>query len=315
MLERDRIVIGASAGGLSALQQLVAQLPADLPAAIFITLHMPEQGGIFLPDVLNRAGPLRAEVAKDNAVIQDGRIYVAPVDHHLLLMPDGLRISHGPREGLQRPSINVMFRSAAAAFGDRVAGVVLTGMLDDGAAGLWEIQQKGGVTVVQDPEEAAYRSMPESAIRGLNVQYILRLDEIAHLMTRLGMGERRDSNTPQNTYPADAALPGPALTRQACPECGGVMTVEQLGTIKEYICHVGHRLGIQSMISAKTDVVERTMWKALSQSEELIELLEQAQENASPPEDLRSEIARRRRDMEGIRRLLQRNDLDAIRED
>ena len=315
MVARDRIVIGASAGGVSALRHMVAGLPSDLPAAIFITLHMFQRGELFLPDVLNAAGPLRACLARDGLPIEEGRIYVAPPDHHLLIAPEAVRLGHGPREGLQRPSINVMFRSAAASFGDRVAGVVLTGLLDDGASGLWEILQHGGVTVVQDPEEAAYRSMPESAVRGLNVQYILKLNEMAPLLTRLSMGERRESRTVPDSMTTGSTRTEASSALQACPECGGVMVLEKLGEIKEYVCHVGHRLGIQSMISDKADLVERAMWTALSQSEELVALLEQAQADGEPgflaPE--KTEIAARQADIVTLRAVLERNKLNPPR--
>ena len=313
MVARDRIVIGASAGGVAALQQVVAGFPADLRAAVFISLHMFERAEVLLPGVLSSAGPLRASLASEGQTIEDGRIYIAPPDHHLLFTPERIHLGHGPREGLQRPSINVMFRSAAAIFNDRVAGVVLTGMLDDGAAGLWEILQHGGAAVVQDPEEAAYRSMPESAIRSLNVQYILPLKEIAPLLTRLSMGERRESQTFSETSAETQVHASAPLVRQACPECGGAMTVEQLGGIKEYVCHVGHRLGLQSMISDKTDVVERSMWKALSQSEELIDLLEQAQNDLDSMVlgSVQSEIESRRRDLHTLRGVLERNKLSS----
>ncbi len=314
MIARDRIVIGASAGGISALQQLVAGFPADLPAAIFITLHMFERGEIVLPDVLNAAGPVRACMAREGMPMTPGRIYIAPPDHHLLLSPEQIHLSHGPKEGLQRPSINVMFRSASAAFGDRVTGVVLTGLLDDGSAGLWEIVQGGGAAIVQDPEEAAYRSMPESAIRGLNVQYILRLQEMAPLLTRLSMGERRETQAMPETSVNDSTQKDAPLTRQACPECGGVMKLEQLGGTKEYVCHVGHRLGLQSMITDKTDVVERTMWKAMSQSEELIELLEHARDDmdTSARRHIESEITTRRRDIEILRGVIEKNSFGSL---
>jgi two-component system chemotaxis response regulator CheB len=266
-----------------------------------------------LPHLLSAAGPLQATLAQDGDPIRNGRIYVAPPDYHLLLTSDTVRLGHGPREGLQRPSINVMFRSAAHVFGARTAGVVLTGMLDDGAAGLWEILQHGGATIVQDPEEAAYRSMPESAIRGLNVQYIVRLKEMTSLLARLSMGERREVEAQNDVWQAgDGVLEAP-LTRQACPECGGVMRLEQPGDMKEYVCHVGHRLGLESMITDKTNVVERTMWKAVSQSEELIDLLEQSQGKAGPvsPESLQGEIASRRRDMETLRTVLERRKLSS----
>ncbi len=309
MIARDRIVIGASAGGIAALQDLVAGFAADLPAAIFITLHMSERTGAYLPQLLNAVSALPASPALDGEAIQHGRIYVAPPDYHLLFTPEALHLGHGPKEGLQRPSINVMFRSAAAVFGARTAGVVLTGMLDDGAAGLWEILEHGGATIVQDPEEAAYHSMPECAVRGLNVQYILRLKEMAPLLTRLSTGERRDT-TPQEDHPQLGMEPTRAiLTRQACPECGGVMRVEQRGGTKEYVCHVGHRLGLQSMIADKTDVVERRMWAALSQSEELVELLQQSVEglDASELDALKNEITARREDIETLRGVIERS--------
>ena len=201
------------------MQELVAGFPADLSAAVFVTLHMFNQGESFLSDILNRVGPLKACLAREGQPIEHGRIYIAPPDYHLLFSPDAVHLGHGPKEGLQRPSINVMFRSAAVMFRDRVAGVVLTGMLDDGAAGLWEILQQGGVTMVQEPEEAAYRSMPESAIRGLNVQYILRLKEMAPLLARLSMGEPREMQTqPEKSQPSTESRSA-RLVRQACPGC------------------------------------------------------------------------------------------------
>lgn len=315
MLARDRIVIGASAGGVAALQQLIAGFAPGLPAAVFITLHMFERTEIILPGLLNTAGPLKAGLASDGEPIANGRIYIAPPDYHMVFAPDSVHLRHGPREGLQRPSINVMFRSAAAVFGERTTGVVLTGMLDDGAAGLWEILQHGGATVVQDPEEAAYRSMPESAIRGLNVQYIVRLKEMAPLLTRLSMGERRETQ-PQTEVPQPHTGPATArLIQQACPECGGVMKIEQLGGTKEYVCHVGHRLGLQSMIADKTDVVERSMWTALAQSEELVDLLHQAQDSFDPAVlgSLQGEIASRRHDIDVLRAVLEKRKVDQSR--
>lgn len=311
MVARDRIFIGASAGGVKALQEVVAGFRADLSAAVFITLHMFERTEVILPDLLNSAGPLRVALACDGEPIVDGRIYIAPPDYHLLVTADKIHLGHGPKEGLQRPSINVMFRSAAAVFGERAAGVILTGMLDDGAAGLWEILQRGGVTIVQEPAEAAYRSMPESAIRGLNVQYILRLKDMAPLLTRLSMGERRETQTQNEVRSVTEAVEAP-LVRQACPECGGVMRLEQQGGTKEYICHVGHRLGLQSMIADKTDVVERSMWTALAQSEELIDLLRQAEESFDPTVlgSLQEEIAMRRNDMKILRAALERRRLN-----
>ena len=153
MITRDRIVIGASAGGITALQDVAASFAPDLPAAVFITLHMFDSHEVFLPDLLNEVGPMRADLAVDGDLIENGRIYIAPPDYHLLFTTDTLHLGRGPKEGLQRPSINAMFRSAAAVFGDRTAGVVLTGLLDDGAAGLWRSRSMVGSPSSRTPKK------------------------------------------------------------------------------------------------------------------------------------------------------------------
>lgn len=172
---RDIVVIGASAGGVEAIERLTSDLPEDYSAAIFITMHITRRGTGLLPGLLNRRCKLPSTNAMDGEAIEMGRIYVAPPDYHMLIGDGQIRLSHGPRVNMQRRCINVMFRSAAEAYGPRVIGMLLTGLLDDGAAGLWEIQQRGRATIVQDPEEAPYRSMPESAVRGFNVDHIVRV--------------------------------------------------------------------------------------------------------------------------------------------
>lgn len=201
MAGRDIVVIGASAGGFEALRVLAGTLPADLAAAVFVVLHKYDQSDGILPALLNHAGPLLAANAVDGETIRKGRIYVAPPDYHVVLQRGCVQLSHGPKENLQRPCINMMFRSAAAAYRERVIGVLLTGLLDDGAAGLWEIQQHYGATVVQDPEEATFRSMPDSAIRGLNVQYIVRLAEMGPLLARLSVTDHNPSDPGEPLLP------------------------------------------------------------------------------------------------------------------
>lgn len=301
MIARNIIAIGASAGGFEAIQKVVSGFPPNLNAAVFITQHLFERSEGILPEILNRISLLPAMHPWEETPIEMGRIYVAPPDYHLIIGPTTVHVGHGPKENMQRPCINTMFRSAAAAHGARVAGVLLTGMLDDGAAGLWEIQQKGGATVVQDPEEAAFRSMPESAIRGLNVQYIVRLAEMAPLLTRLTMGER-DNRQPEETQSTDETV------SQVCPECGGVMKLHRMGKLLEYNCHVGHRFGLKTMIAEKSRLVERIVWSALAQSEELVELLEQAQPGLEPENSaaLEQEIARRKQEQAALRTLAER---------
>jgi two-component system, chemotaxis family, protein-glutamate methylesterase/glutaminase len=308
MSQRDIIVLGASAGGIEALQQLVAALPADLPAALLVTLHLFERSETTLPQILHRAGPLPAVSAQDGQPIEPGRIYVAPPDYHLILRPGSIQLGHGPKENLQRPCINAMFRSAAVAYGPRVIGVLLTGMLDDGAAGLWEIQQRGGVTVVQDPEEAAYRSMPDSAIRGFPVHYILGLSEMGRLLPRLVQGD--GDPKPARDVPAEHL----EAAQQTCPECGGVMQKARLGRLSEYRCHIGHRFGWKTMIAEKSGVIERAISQALAQTEELLQLLEATpgQRDAAVQEPLRREIQSRREHARQLRKLLEQQIISSL---
>ncbi|MBS1802237.1 MAG: chemotaxis protein CheB [Acidobacteria bacterium] len=296
----DIIVIGGSAGGFDAIRKLVAGFPADLPATVFVTIHVTGKSDGILPEIITRAGPLKANHPRDGDPVEQGRIYVAPPDHHLLIRQGHIHLGHGPRENLQRPCINAMFRSAATSYGERVAGVLLTGLLDDGAAGLWEIQQNHGTTIVQEPEEATFRSMPDSAILGLNVQYIVRLAEMAPLLNRLAM-TNRDQLSQSINSPASSE----ERTAQTCPECGGVMTATRMGKLVEFRCHVGHRFGLRTLLEQKSKNIERLLEMALAQSEELSGALKTAMDNPDG-EDIKSlqkELDRREREQEALRSL------------
>lgn len=186
------VVIGASAGGVHALQVLAAALPRDLPAAVLVVLHIPPWGRSELPAILTRSGPLPAMHARDNDPIEHGRIYIAPPDHHLIIEGQRTVLWRGPKENRNRPAINALFRSAAVEQGERVTGVVLTGALDDGSAGLWWINHHGGAAVVQDPGEAAFPDMPRSALEYVPDAYIARLAHLGSLLTFLAKGEDLD---------------------------------------------------------------------------------------------------------------------------
>ena len=171
MARKDIVVIGASAGGMEALQKLVARLPADLPAALFVVWHLSPGLKSILPSVLDRAGPLRALHPQDGDRIEPGRVYVAPNDHHMLLEKGYVRITKGPKENRFRPAVDPLFRSAAYVYGPRTIGVVLTGALDDGTAGLWTIKLRGGTAIVQEPADAMIRSMPLNALEHTAADY------------------------------------------------------------------------------------------------------------------------------------------------
>jgi two-component system chemotaxis response regulator CheB len=188
-VKRDIVVIGASAGGIEALTTLTRTLPSDLAAAVFIVLHIAPWAPSQLPQILGSNGPLPAWPARDQERIEHGNIYVAPPDYHLLLENNRTILWKGPKENRFRPAINPLFRSAASAYGERVTGVVLSGALDDGSAGLWWISRQGGMALVQDPDEALISDMPRSALEHVASAYVARVSEIGSLLTRLSLGE------------------------------------------------------------------------------------------------------------------------------
>ncbi len=185
MPRHDIIVIGASAGGVTALTELVGGLPPDLSAAVCVAVHIPADSRSVLPDILSRSGPLPATHAQDGEAIRSGHIYVAPPGHHLLVEQAVLRLSLAAREHHTRPAVDPLFRSAARAYGSRVVGVVLSGVLDDGTAGLIEINRHGGASIAQEPADALFPAMPRNAIARARVQYVLPPTDIAAVLTEL----------------------------------------------------------------------------------------------------------------------------------
>lgn len=185
MIGHDIIAIGGSAGSIVALIQLVHSLPRDLPAAVFVVVHSSPKFPSLLPEILQRSGSLPAVHAEDGALIEPGRIYVAPPDRHLLVKGEYMRVVFGPKENRFRPAIDPLFRTVARVYGKRAIGVVLSGLLYDGTAGLFEIKERGGVAIVQDPQEAAVPSMPENAIKHVAVDHILCIEDIARVLSEL----------------------------------------------------------------------------------------------------------------------------------
>jgi two-component system, chemotaxis family, protein-glutamate methylesterase/glutaminase len=286
----DVVVIGASLGGVSALQKLVRELPEDLPAAILIVLHIAPTGA-HLADILDRAGSLPAAWAEDGERIHRGRIYVAPPDRHLIVRTDHVHLTRTPKENWTRPAINVLFRSAATAFGNRVAGVVLTGTLDDGTAGLLAIEAAGGVTLIQDPEDAAYPEMPQSALDYMDPKYLVPLTELPAILVRLTRspdpdGRRRagqpvvaavePSDTPRRVGSSfEEGIDDPWTNHASgftCPECTGPLwEVEEYG-FSEYICRIGHRFSPGVLLALQRSHREEQLQAALSAVHEESEL-------------------------------------------
>jgi two-component system, chemotaxis family, protein-glutamate methylesterase/glutaminase len=275
----DLVVIGASAGGVEALLDLVRDLPADFQAPVLVVLHVLSSGTSVLPQLLDRAGPLPAESARDDQELASGRIYVAPPDHHLVVQPGRLELSRGPRENGHRPAVDVLFRSAAWAYGSRVVGVILSGARDDGASGLRHVKSLGGLAIVQDPQEALYPGMPRSAVKAVAVDWIAPLKGIAPLLTRLVReGRPAPAALAGSAEPAPAPLDDPGgtgddATGLTCPDCGGALWQVHEGSLVRLQCRVGHTFSPESLLASQADSLESALWAALRTLEERAELL------------------------------------------
>jgi len=285
------IVIGASAGGVTSLRALVEKLPKDIDAAIFVVLHVSPDGISVLPDILSRAGPLTASHPTDGEKIKRGRIYVACPDHHLLIEGDHVGVKRGPKENRYRPSIDALFRSAAYNYGSRVIGVVLSGALDDGTSGLWTIKELGGVTVIQLPDDAAFDSMPLSALDHVQIDYSIPAAEIGSLVARL-------CEVPSSIETVQVGMQGKQLKVEvaiaaggdglrrgvmslgepsvfSCPECHGVLIKLTEGKKSRFRCHTGHAYTASALLSGVMTSIGEGSWQIMRALEEAAMLLEQ----------------------------------------
>jgi two-component system chemotaxis response regulator CheB len=282
MSMRRIVVIGASAGALDALRVVVPALPADFPAPICVVVHTSPQSPGVLGAILARAGALPAANAADGERLRPGRIYVAPPDFHLTVEPGRARVTRGPRENSFRPAIDPLFRSAAQVFGPGAIGVILTGNLDDGVAGLWAIKQLGGTAMIQDPADAMYPALPTHAMRHVKTEHVLPLADIAPRLVSL------ISSVPDVAEPrpvpetleveVDIARDNHSRTTQwlslaepstfACPECHGVLMQVPEGDRVRFRCHTGHAYSPESLLSAIHEGTEEALWNAIRALEE-----------------------------------------------
>jgi two-component system chemotaxis response regulator CheB len=290
----DIIVLGASAGGIPPLEQLLQALPADLPAALFVVVH---RNADALDEVmmwtLQRKTALRCVVPRHGEPIRPGSVYVAPADRHMLLKEDHILITQGPRENYYRPSIDTTFRSAAVAYGPRVVGIILSGMLQDGTAGMEAIKRCGGVCVVQQPEDAEFASMPRSVLTNLDVDYSVAVSEMGFVLTDLvqrpadptrtppedllleaRIAERYINNDRNSNSLMDIELTSKELDQVgnrsplSCPDCGGALWRMKEGSQERYRCHLGHAFNAESMLLRNRESLEETLWVALRTLEE-----------------------------------------------
>jgi len=299
MHDADRqniFVIAASAGGVTALQTLCKGLPGDLDASVFIVQHISPASRSMLPAILDRVSALPVTSPREGEKIQTGHIYVAPPDHHLLIKRGHMLVRKGPRENRTRPAADPLFRSAAVAYGPRVVGMVLTGTLDDGTAGLLAVKRCGGVAVVQNPDDAAWPDMPRHAMQKVPVDFCLPLDALSTLIVRLS----REPAGPWIPIPEDIDLEAHIAAQEmiamieeksdnsvsgkpsmlTCPDCGGaLMEVEDVPLLR-FRCHVGHAYSPASLVEAQGDAFEQALWMALRTHNERIKLFSRMKESA-----------------------------------
>jgi two-component system chemotaxis response regulator CheB len=293
--QRDIVVIGASAGGVTALLELVKALPADFAAPVFVVQHVAADSPSIVPQLLAAVSVLPAKHAENGELAQPGTIYVAPPNHHLLLEGKHVLVTRGPKENRFRPSIDALFRSAAYTYGPRVIGVVLTGYLDDGTSGLWSVQRMGGVTIVQDPQGAQFPAMPTNALEAVAADYIVSIAALAPLLTRLTTEPAPAKQAIAKTELAllelelSIAKQGDAfeagiinhgqLTSLTCPDCHGALTqLTEEPTIR-YRCHTGHAYSLNALLGEVTQSVESLLYQSMRGLEETKLLLQQLGEH------------------------------------
>ncbi|GAA2618538.1 chemotaxis protein CheB [Dactylosporangium fulvum] len=287
------VVVGASAGGVEALRTFAAGLPAGLEAAVCVVLHVPRSGISTLPHILNRSGPLPAAHAAEGCALEAGRIYVAPPNFHVLVNDGRLRLSRGPAENGHRPAADPLFRSAARSWGSSVVGVVLSGSRDDGASGLATIARHGGLTLVQDPEEALYRSMPLQAMELVPAARVVPCRQMGPVLGGLiadmtgpvpvaAVDDARvdveDAMATMEDLTADEAGGVPAGL--ACPDCHGALFELPGERATGFRCRVGHAWTAAALLDEQGEALEGALWMALRSLEEKAALSRRMAESA-----------------------------------
>lgn len=271
-VHRDTIVIGTSTGGLEALHRVLQPLPADLPASIFVVLHTHASSPGRLAEILGRVTPLKVAYATHGEPIERGRIYLAPSDNHLMLENGYVHVARGPKENGHRPAVDPLFRSAARSYGPRVVGVLLTGALDCGTAGLMTVKAQGGITIVQEPGEAVQPDMPRNALNHVEIDHVLRLARIGPLLDRIARTRVAVPAVSHNGMLAEieAATAQPADV--VCPSCGGVMHEFEINGLMRFRCHTGHTFSLEGLADEQVRALEGALWaavRALQESETL----------------------------------------------
>ncbi|HKS28678.1 MAG TPA: chemotaxis protein CheB [Pyrinomonadaceae bacterium] len=319
------IAIGASAGGVEALKEIVRGLPPDLPASVLIVNHLSPHHPTYLPEILSNAGALPVSLPRDSEEIVRGHVYLAPPDYHMVVKHGRIYLGQGPKENFARPAIDPLFRSAALAYGSQLIGVILTGAQNDGTSGLWAVKERGGVAIVQDPKDAYFPSMPQSALDKVKADYCLPVSEIAPVLIRLANdpveeeGEhlvpeklQLETGIAKEEVDANQVIEKlGTLSAYTCPECHGVLWVIHEGEIIRFRCRTGHAYTAEALRERLSESIENILWdavRALEESAALARHIAEASvkgEGRSSAENLIIEAQSTERLVDSIRRTMQ----------
>lgn len=293
------VTIGASAGGVESLRNLFGSLRPIQDATFLVVLHVPAHSPSHLDRVLASATTMPVSSPKDRDALKPGHVYVAPADQHLMLEDGIVRLTRGPKECRVRPAIDVLFRSAAVVYGPRVIGVVLSGMLDDGTAGLWAIKDRGGAALVQDPADAMHAPMPESAIHHVKVDLVAPCSGLAKEIAKITSGKpgsekKRDAGRigTENRIASEGnglqlgVMDMGKVSQYTCPDCNGVLVQIEEGSIVRFRCHTGHAFSLQTLLAEVSESIDKGLWDTIRAIEERVLLLRQISdlETGLPPE-------------------------------
>jgi two-component system, chemotaxis family, protein-glutamate methylesterase/glutaminase len=299
------VVIGASAGGLKTVSELIAQIDPALDAAYITVLHLSKNSAIdVVVNRIQKSTKMNCHVVREETTPEKGNIYLAPADHHLIISGDSLKLTSGPAENGWRPSIDVLFRSAAVAYNSRVIGIILTGLLDDGTSGMGSIKKCGGITIVQEPAEAEFDAMPMSVIRNVEVDYRVPVSDIAYILQDLASKAMpKKSNVPpeirieaeitERMNSSISQLPQIGThSNYTCPDCGGNLWEIEKDVVKRYRCHTGHVYTRDLLVKKQGEMVEESLWTAIRMMEERRNLLQSSFETVKKNSQEEAETGR-----------------------